>query len=61
MDSTRLTSRKFILAMATLILASILVYQAKISDGVYSTIIVATVGVYLASNVYQKRIQGEEK
>lgn len=46
--------RKFALATLTLIAASILVWAGRIADGVYSTIVVATVGGYIAGNVAQK-------
>ena len=49
-----LLSRKFLLAMSTLACSSLLVAYGKIDDGVYATIIVATVGAYLAANVTQK-------
>lgn len=49
----RITSRKFILALLSLILSSLLVWFGKIGEGVYSTILVATVGAYLTANVYQ--------
>lgn len=51
---SRLTSRKFILAALTLLSLDILVWFEKISDGVYSAGIIATVGAYLAANVLQK-------
>jgi len=51
----KLASRKFILAILSLCSSSLLVYLDKISDGVYSTIIVATVGAYLTANVLQRK------
>lgn len=53
---TRYTSRKFILAMLTLISASALVALRLIDDGVYSAVVIATVGVYIAGNVTQKAV-----
>ncbi len=50
----RLTSRKFILAVLSLLSAFILVWFDKIDAGVYATVVVATVGAYLAANVTQK-------
>ena len=50
----RLTSRKFILAMLALVSASVLCWFGHIADGVYATVVSATVGAYLASNVLQK-------
>lgn len=49
-----LWSRKFILAMSTLISVTGLVAFGKIADGVFATVVVATVGSYLAANVAQK-------
>ena len=49
-----LLSRKFILAMATLCASTALMAFDKLEDGVYATIIVATVGAYLTANVTQK-------
>jgi hypothetical protein len=48
------TSRKFILALLALISASGLVFTGRIADGVYSAVVIATVGAYLTSNVGQK-------
>lgn len=50
----RLTSRKFILAMLVVILTAGLCAAKLISEGVYSTVIIAVVGGYLAANVTQK-------
>ena len=47
----RLSSRKFIVAVLSLASLSVLVWFAKINDGVYATGLVATVGAYLAANV----------
>lgn len=49
-----LLSRKFILAMAILCASTALMAFDKLEDGVYATIIVATVGAYLTANVTQK-------
>ena len=51
---TRYASRKFIVAMAAIASASWLVYSGHIADGVYSAVVIATVGGYLAANVTQK-------
>lgn len=56
LTSTRYASRKFILSMACLISASALSYTGHISDGVYSSVLIATVGAYLAANVGQKAV-----
>lgn len=49
----RYASRKFLLALATLVSASVLVWNGLIADGVYSAVVIASVGAYLASNVTQ--------
>lgn len=50
----RYMSRKFILALSTLASATWLVYADHIADGVYSAVVIATVGAYIAGNVAQK-------
>lgn len=52
--NTRYASRKFLLALLTLIASSVLVYLGKIADGVFSAVVIATVGAYLVANVAQK-------
>lgn len=47
-------SRKFVLAALTLASATWLVYAGQIADGVYSAVVIATVGAYIAGNVAQK-------
>lgn len=51
----RLSSRKFILSMSAMFSVTWLSYFEKISDGVYSTVMVATIGAYIAGNVIQKK------
>lgn len=55
----RVGGRKFALAVLTLISANVLVWCGHIADGVYSAVVIATVGVYIAGNVVQKQ-QGEK-
>ena len=60
----RLTSRKFILGVLTLMSATWLAWLAKIDAGVYSAVVIATVGAYMTANVVQKKVntlQGETK
>ncbi len=56
---SRFASRKFILALLALISASVLVFTGRIADGVYSAVVIATVGAYIAGNVTQKGIAHE--
>lgn len=49
-------SRKFILAVATLASATWLVATGHIADGVYSAVVIGSVGAYIAGNVAQKAI-----
>lgn len=53
---TRYASRKFLLCLATLAIASALVWNNLISDGVYSSVVIATVAAYIAGNVTQKSV-----
>lgn len=49
-----LGGRKFILAMAALILTVALVWFGKIAEGIYSVVIVSVVGAYITGNVTQR-------
>jgi hypothetical protein len=55
--NNRLTSRKFLIALLTLVSATALCWFGHIADGVYSAVVIATVGAYIAGNVMQKQIQ----
>lgn len=50
----RYASRKFILALLVVLSATGLVAFHLIADGVYSAVVIATVGAYIAGNVTQK-------
>ena len=50
--------RKFLLALLSLVSCSVLVWFGKISDGVYSAGLLATVAAYIAGNVSQRKIEG---
>lgn len=51
---SRYASRKFLLALLSLASATTLVWSNHIADGVYSAVVIATVGAYIAGNVAQK-------
>ena len=52
----RYASRKFLLSAASLLSATGLVAFGMIADGVYSAVVIATVGAYITGNVVQKAI-----
>lgn len=52
----RFASRKFLIALATLASASALVWNGQIADGVYSAVVIASVGAYIAGNVSEKAV-----
>ena len=49
-----LASRKFLLCVTTVASATWLTAAGHIADGVYSAVVIAAVGGYLAANVTQK-------
>jgi len=51
---TRYASRKFILAFATLVACTWLVSEFVIDADTFKTIVLGTVGIYIAGNVGQK-------
>lgn len=54
LDFGKLLSRKFITALLSLASATGLCMGGYIADGVYSAVVIATVGTYMAANVTQK-------
>lgn len=58
---TQFKSRKFILAMVSVLSATWLVHTGHIADGVYSAVVIAVVGGYLTANVVQKATAKETK
>jgi hypothetical protein len=54
MTHSKYLSRKFLLALLALASATWLVYTQHIADGVYSAVVIATVGAYIVGNVAQK-------
>ena len=51
--------RRFLLALSTNLITAVLVLAGKVGDAVYATVIIATVGAYIAGNTVQK-IRGHE-
>ena len=51
-----MTSRKFMLALFSLCSATALCVSGHIADGVYSAVVIATVGAYITGNVAQKAV-----
>lgn len=50
----RFGGRKFLFAMSTLMACSILVWFDKVTDSIFSTVMLATIAIFTAGNVYQK-------
>lgn len=55
----RLTSRKFLLALATLTVASLLLCFGHIEPLVWRDVVIATVGAYITANVTQSVMSGK--
>lgn len=55
----KLLSRKFIASLFALFSATWLMYTDHIADGVYATVVVATIGAYITGNVVQKTTKKE--
>jgi hypothetical protein len=55
----RLTSRKFLLALATLMMASLLLWFDHIEALVWRDVVIATVGAYITANVTQRVMAGK--
>ncbi|MDB5540795.1 MAG: hypothetical protein JWQ89_2522 [Devosia sp.] len=49
--------RRFLLCVGCSAITSMLLWFGKLSDGSYMTIILATVGTYVAGNTYQKSVE----
>jgi len=52
---SRFSSRKFVLALLALVSSTVLCWYGRIADGVYSAVVIATVGAYITGNVLQKK------
>jgi hypothetical protein len=55
----RYSSRKFIAAMLSLLSCHWLILEGAISGDIYRTVVLGTVGAYLAANVAQKAVEGK--
>jgi hypothetical protein len=53
---TSLGGRKFLLSVGCGLVTSILLWFGKLDSTAYSTIIISTVGVFVAGNVVQKKV-----
>lgn len=49
-----LGGRKFLLALLSLASATVLCFTGHIADGVYSAVVLGTVGAFMTANVVQK-------
>ena len=52
----KLGGRKFAIAFLNVLSSSLLMWFGKIDAGVYSAVMIANVGAFIAGNVYQKNI-----
>lgn len=50
----KIGGRKFFVAMSSIISCSLLTYFGYIHEGVYSAVMLGTIGAYIAGNVTQK-------
>ena len=53
--------RRFLLTLGCGAATTLLCWYPKISDQVYATVIIATIGVYVAGNVTQKIKEGNNE
>jgi len=53
---SRYASRKFILALLTLFCSTWLVYEKVLTSGDYKAVLIGTIGLYIAGNVAQKKL-----
>tara|TARA_R110001599_G_scaffold171353_1_gene362448 strand:+ start:463762 stop:463947 length:186 start_codon:yes stop_codon:yes gene_type:complete len=52
--------RRFLLTLGCGIVCTVLVWFGKISDGVFATVVVATVAAYITGNTVQKKMERTE-
>jgi len=56
---TSFASRKFLLSLATLLAATVMLYLDKLTGLLWRDVVIAVCGAYLAANVTQKATQKE--
>lgn len=59
MNLDTLGGRRFLLTVAAQLSCNVLVWWGKISDDVYSVVILATVAAYITGNVVQRKIEAK--
>lgn len=60
MNIANFGGRRFLLTVGCGLATTALVWYGKIGDGVYATVIIATVGAYITGNTVQKVKGGNE-
>ena len=55
-DLNKIGGRKFLLSMCTLATTTWLTATGHVNEGVYSAVVIATCGAYIAGNVIQKKL-----
>lgn len=59
MNFDLLGGRRFLLVVSTQISVTALVWAGKISDDVYSVVVLATVAAYITGNVAQRSVESK--
>lgn len=59
MNLDTLGGRKFLMTLLAQASCNVLVWAGKISDDVYSVVVLATVAAYVAGNVTQRQIESK--
>jgi len=54
----KFASRRFLLALGAGMVCTFLVWHAKISDGVFASVVIATVAAYIGGSTWQKTSAG---
>lgn len=58
---TRYGSRKFLAALAALACATWALARSLLDSGDYTTLVLGTIGVYVAGNVAQRAVQAKQQ